>query len=367
MLNVVIPMAGLGTRFLDAGYDIPKPLIEIGGKTLVEHSIETLGVSADRYIFITREYDDKKYNDMLTNIFNNLVSNFVEIRVSGIQHGTSYSALYAKDFINNDDELILTNCDQRLEWDADAFLNYLRESKADGCILVHPSSSHKHSYAVVENGLVTHLAEKNPVSDNALVGVHYWKHGKDFVKSAEQLVEACLKDGRESYVSLTYNYLINDGKTVSAYPIPASQYIPLGTPRDLEIYDLKIHEYYTKKPMTVFLDLDGTILRHAYHFPDPADSKPELLPGALDKINSWIDAGHKIIITTARREINRGKVEEQLKNLGVRWDQMIMDLSSGTRVLINDKLQEIDEDRALGINVVTDSGFEDIDWEGYGL
>lgn len=364
--NIIIPMAGLGSRFSDAGFDVPKPLIEIDGKTLIQHSVETLGIHG-RLIFITREYDNSEHNSKLTEILHDLAPGHIEIRAKGKQFGTSYSALMAKDYIDNDDELILTNCDQRLEWDPEDFLRISRAHGIDGSILVHPSSSHKHSYAVVENNLVTHLAEKNPISNNALVGLHYWKRGSDFVKSAETLIADCLKDGRESYVSLTYNYLINDNKKIIPYSIPANQYIPLGTPRDLEIYQAKIDEYYAEKPKTIFLDLDGTILQHAHHFPSYEDSKPTLLPGALDKVNEWIIAGHKIVITTARREVNRSIVESQLRELGLHWDYMVMDVSKGERFIINDKLQTSDADRAVGINVITDSGFNHVPWDKYGL
>lgn len=108
-------------------------------------------------------------------------------------------------------------------------------------------------------------------------------------------------------------------------------------------------------------------MRHAHHFPSYEDSKPELLDGVLDKINNWILAGHKIVITTARREINRAIVESQLKELGLHWDYMIMDISKGKRFLVNDKLQTIDADRAIGVNVITDAGFNSIDWKEYGL
>lgn len=366
MTNIIIPMAGLGTRFSDAGFDKPKPLIEIDGKTLIQHSVETLGISG-QYIFITREYENKDYNKQITEILNDISPGHIEIRVSGKQHGTSYSALFAKDYIDNDDELVLTNCDQRLEWDPEDFLRFSRSHGLDGSILTHESSSHKHSYAVVSNGFVTHLAEKNPISNNALVGLHYWKHGKDFVRSAEDLVKSCKADGREAYVSLTYNNLIAEGKKIVAYQIPSNGYIPLGTPRDLEIYQAKINEYYEEKPKTIFLDLDGTALRHAHHFPSYEESKPELLPGVLNKVNEWITAGHKIVITTARREVNRSTVEAQLKELGLHWDYMIMDVSKGQRIIINDKLQTADPDRAIGINIITDSGFATINWKDYGL
>ena len=238
MINIVIPMAGEGSRFKDVGIDTPKPLVEVAGKTLAEHSIETLGISG-RFIFITKEYSNPEYNTRLSKIFNRLAPNHIEIRTNKPQFGTSYSALLAKKYIDNEDELILTNCDQHLVWNPDDFLKKSRVEGVDGSILVHNSSSHKHSYAVIKNNFVTHLAEKNPISKNALVGLHYWKHGKDFVESAEKLVSECKPSGKESYVSLTYNYLIENNKKISIYKIKNDQYICLGTPADLENYRKK--------------------------------------------------------------------------------------------------------------------------------
>ena len=359
-------MAGEGSRFKDVGIKTPKPLIEVDGKTLIEHSIETLGISG-KFIFITKEYSDPEHNKRLSKIFDRLAPDHIEIKTSEPQHGTSYSALLAKDYIDNDEELILTNCDQHLIWDPEDFLEKSRKDGVDGSILVHNSSSHKHSYAVIKDGLVLSLTEKNPISSDALVGLHYWKRGKDFVKSAENLVLECARDGKESYVSLTYNYLVSSGKKIIAHSIPTNAYVSLGTPRDLEIYQAKINEYYLEKPSTIFLDLDGTVLRHAHHYDDSQGVSPELLDGVLERLNKWIIAGHKIVITTARREANRQLVETQLKELGLHWDYMVMDVSKGKRFLVNDKLQSFDDDRAIGINVITDSGFNSIDWDVYGL
>jgi len=366
MINILIPMAGDGKRFLDAGYSIPKPLIIVNGKTLIEHSVESLGISG-RYIFITKEYDNSDYNKQISEILNRVSPGHIEIRAVGKQYGTSSSALLAKEYIDNEDELIMTNCDQLLEWDPEDFLKKSRVEGVDGSILVHESSSHQHSYAVVSDGFVSHLTEKNPVSNNALVGLHYWKHGKHFVKSAEKLIKDSIKDSKESYVSLTYNYLINDGGRILTYKIPPNSYICLGTPRDVEIYEAKINEYYLERPSTIFLDLDGTVLKHAHHYTEKQSPNPELLNGVLSKINQWVVAGHKIVITTARREVNRQAVETQLKELGLHWDYMVMDVSKGKRFLVNDKLQPFDSDRAIGINVITDAGFDSIDWSVYGL
>jgi NDP-sugar pyrophosphorylase family protein len=365
-MNILIPMAGEGNRFKEIGIDTPKPLICVDGKTLIEHAIQSLDVEG-HYIFITKKYENEEYNKRLTKIFNDLVPSFTEIQVYGKQYGTSYSSLHAKDYIDNDDELIITNCDQILDWDSKDFLNVCR-SIGDGAVLLHESESHKHSYALIEEGKIIKLAEKNPISNSALVGLHYWKKGKDFVSSAERLITDLLSSGKESYVSLTYNYLINDKKTIIPYFIESNQYTSLGTPRDIEIYEAKVMEYYNKeKPKTFFIDIDGTSIKHSYHSWDKNISNMELLPGVLEKINEWKQQGHQIVFTTARRSKNHPNLKEELIKLGLPVDQLLTDVESGQRILINDKLRHKDVDRAVSINVVTDSGFDTINWKEYHL
>jgi NDP-sugar pyrophosphorylase family protein len=365
-MNILIPIAGEGNRFKEIGIDTPKPLIHVDGKTLIEHAVDSLNIEG-HYIFITRKYENEDYNKKITEILEGLAPNFTEIQVYGKQYGTSYSALHAKDYINNDDELIITNCDQLLDWDSEDFLRSSRLN-GDGSVLLHESESHKHSYALIEEGRVTKLAEKNPISNSALVGLHYWKKGKDFVSSAERLIADSLSSGKESYISLTYNYLINDKKTIIPYFIESNQYIPLGTPRDIEIYEAKVMEYYNKeKPKTFFIDIDGTTIKHSYHSWDKNPHHMELLPGVLEKINGWKQQGHHIVFTTARRGKNHPNLKQELMQLGLPVDQLLTDVESGQRVLINDKLRDKDIDRALAINVVTDSGFNTIDWKGHNL
>lgn len=126
-------------------------------------------------------------------------------------------------------------------------------------------------------------------------------------------------------------------------------------------------EFYTDKPKTIICDIDGTILKHAHVFSDLMWGDPELNPGVRDKLNEWDSLGHTIILMTARKESARDMTERQLEDLGVMWDHLIMGVTSGKRILINDKLQPEDPDRSLSVNVITDSGFTNTDWEGLGL
>lgn len=367
-MNIVIPMAGLGTRFSQEGFVLPKPLIEINGKTLIEHSIESLNIKG-KYIFITRNYENKDHNLLLSNKLKSLVPDCEEIKIDHVTSGASETCLFAKKFINNNESLIITNCDQRLEWDSNKFLSFINENSYDGIIVTHESNNPKHSYADVdENDFILDLKEKKVISKYALIGLHYWSKGEDFINSAENLLNNFKNEKKpECYISETYNYLIECGKKIKNYLLPNEQYIPLGTPYDLNIYNGKIKEFYTDKPKTIFCDIDGTILNHLHKFSVITDSNQSLLEGVVEKFNEWDSHGHKIILCTARKESARKMTEDSLKRLGICWDVLLMGLTSGVRVLINDKINDNIQDRAIGVNLITNSGFKKVDWRKINL
>lgn len=234
-------MAGKGQRLIDAGILTPKPLLEVGGKTLAEHSITTLGMPNANFVFVTRPFEDVEDNNKLNDIFNSLNINFGTAFIETGEHrGSAHSSLYAQRAVEAlrmlDQPLIVTNCDQILKWDADKFLKFVNDVNADGAVILYKSNNSKNSFAIVKNGLVSEIVEKNPVSDDALIGIHYWKHAKDFFKSAKELVKLS-PYGKEAYVSETYNFLINSGKKIYAYWLGEDEkFIPIGTPEDIESY-----------------------------------------------------------------------------------------------------------------------------------
>jgi len=368
-MNIIIPMAGLGSRFKSEGFILPKPLIEVGGKTLIEHSIESLNIPG-QYIFITRKYDDVNHNLLLSKKLKEVIPESVEILIESPTKGSVETCLYAKDFINNDEPLIITNCDQRLEWNSEDFLDFINNNNnSDGIVVTYDSDNPKNSFVKLnDNGDVITITEKNPISRNSLIGLHYWKNGKLFIDSSEKLMGEFEKNGRpECYISETYNFLIENNMKIKSYEIPVNEYISLGTPYDLSVYQAKIKEFYTDKPKTIFCDIDGTILRHVHKFSDVCTTDPVLLNGVLKKFNEWDSQGHKIILCTARKESAREITEKHLKSLGICWDYLIMGVSSGVRVLINDKLNKTDSNRSVSVNVITNEGFEKIDWKKYNL
>ena len=121
-----------------------------------------------------------------------------------------------------------------------------------------------------------------------------------------------------------------------------------------------------KRRVAIF-DVDGTILHHVHRHSDVISLPPKLLRGVQKKFDEWDSQGHRIVLCSARKEAAREHTEKQLKSLGLTWDYLVMGVTSGDRVLINDKLHQGHKDRAIAINVITNGGFDAIQWENYSL
>lgn len=231
-LNVLIPMAGAGTRFAEAGYSFPKPLIEVDGKPMIQLVVENIGMDAN-YIYVCQEEHRQKFN--LDTMMNMMTSNNSIVSIDRITEGAACTALLAEDHINNDDPLFFANSDQYVKWDPVEFMYNMQESDCDGGIVTFKATHPKWSFAEIdEDGFVIRVAEKDPISDNATVGFYYWKKGSDFVKYARQMIEANFRTNGEFYVCPVFNMAIRDGKKIKAYHV--DEMWGLGTPEDLELY-----------------------------------------------------------------------------------------------------------------------------------
>ena len=231
-LNVLIPMAGAGSRFEQAGYTFPKPLIEVNGKPMIQVVIENLNLDAN-YIYVVQKAHREKYN--LDTLLNLLTPGCKIVETDGLTEGAACTALLAKDYINNDNPLFFANSDQFVEWDSNEFMYKMQETDADGGIVTFTATHPKWSFAKVDdNGLVTEVAEKNPISDIATVGYYYWKNGSDFVKYAEQMIEKNIRVNNEFYVCPVFNQAVEDCKEIRTFNTTGMW--GLGTPEDLKYY-----------------------------------------------------------------------------------------------------------------------------------
>ena len=231
-LNILIPMAGAGSRFEQAGYTFPKPLIEVNGKPMIQVVVENLNIDAN-YIYVVQKSHREKYN--LDTMLNLITPGCKIVEVGVLTEGAACTALLSKEYIDNDSPLFFANSDQFVEWDSNEFMYKMQESNCDGGIVTFKATHPKWSFAKIDdNGFVTEVAEKNPISDNATVGYYYWKHGSDFVKYAEQMVERNIRVNNEFYVCPVFNQAIEDCKKIRIFE--SSKMWGLGTPEDLKFY-----------------------------------------------------------------------------------------------------------------------------------
>jgi HAD superfamily hydrolase (TIGR01509 family) len=231
-MNVLIPMAGAGSRFQAAGYTFPKPLIDVEGKPMIQVVVDNLNIDAT-YIYVVQKEHREKYN--LDTLLNLITPNCKIVEVDGLTEGAACTTLLAKKFIDNDEPLIMANSDQFVEWDSNEFMYKMIEQKVDGGILTFTATHPKWSFAKVdEYGYVTEVAEKNPISDIATVGVYYWAKGSDYVKYAEQMISKNIRTNNEFYTCPTFNEAIVDGKKIKTFNI--DKMWGLGTPEDLKYY-----------------------------------------------------------------------------------------------------------------------------------
>lgn len=231
-INIVIPMAGLGSRFAKVGYKMPKPLIDVLGKAMIQKVVKNIGIKG-RYIFIVQnEHYEKYYLDILLKA---IVSDCEIIKTSGLTEGAACSVLLAKELINNDDSLVIANSDQLLDWNSDEFIDYCFMNDIDGCISTFNNNDPKFSYVKVNgDNFVTKVAEKVVISENASTGIYFWKQGSDFVKYAEEMINKNIRVRGEFYVAPVFNLAVGDNKKISIKK--CEKFYCLGTPEDLERY-----------------------------------------------------------------------------------------------------------------------------------
>ena len=228
-LNILIPMAGAGSRFQQAGYIFPKPLIEINNKPMIQCVIDSLKLEGN-YIFIVQKEHQIKYN--INSVLKILKPNCKIIELDKITEGAACTTLLAKEFINNNNPLIIANSDQYIEWDSIKSMYNFNSKKIDGSILTFEAIHPKWSYAKVDkNNFVTEVAEKKVISKNATVGVYYWKKGNEYVKYAEQMIKKNIRVNKEFYVCPVFNEAILDKKKIIIDQVDEMH--GLGTPEDL--------------------------------------------------------------------------------------------------------------------------------------
>lgn len=238
MLNVVVPMAGRGSRFADAGYKEPKPLIDVGGKRMIEVVINNLKPTCEhRFIFVCQEEHVKAYG--LESVFRNVCDNFEIVTINGITEGAAITVLKAREYFDNDEPLMIANSDQWVDVDINDYLNDMEERNLSGSMLTMKADDPKWSYAKVDKiGMVSEVVEKVVISDEATVGIYNFNKGSDFCHFADYMVENDIRSNGEFYVAPVYSFMAQKSHKIGIYNIgeEANGMYGLGIPADLELF-----------------------------------------------------------------------------------------------------------------------------------
>ena len=218
-MNVIIPMAGLGLRLTKHGYKEPKPLVQILGRPIVEWAIETIG-NEGNFIFCCNKKHIKEYE--LEKILKKKVPSCKIISIDHQTEGTAETILEAKNLIDNDEELFISDSDHYIQWNKTQFNEKIRTQLIDACVFVFPENQNSKDYSYVkvnDEGFVKESAEKIPISKTACAGMHYFRRGSDFVKYAEIMIKNNHRFNNEFYMTPVYNELVQAGKKIITFPI----------------------------------------------------------------------------------------------------------------------------------------------------
>lgn len=234
-VNIVIPMAGQGSRFAKAGYAKPKPFIDVLGKPMITHVLENLSIPGARFILLARAEHCQKEAEVIAWIKNHYPVEFV--LVDKLTEGSACTVLHAHRLINNDTPLLIANSDQLVDMKIADFLEDSVSRKLDGSVLCFEDDNAKWSYAKLDSlGFISEIREKEVISSHATVGIYYFQRGRDFVDNALDMFVRNDRVNNEFYTAPVYNYAIKQGKKFGIFSIEKDSMHGIGTPEDLDAY-----------------------------------------------------------------------------------------------------------------------------------
>ena len=237
-MKVVIPMAGLGSRFAEKSYVFPKPLCDVNGKPMIQRVVENLGFTDAQHIFLVQEEHRQQYSidDMLQTIS----PGCEVIGVDGLTEGAACTVLLARQAIDSRDELLIANSDQLVDFSHENFDTMRHFTLANAIVFTFRATHPKWSFVRLDiDGCITEVAEKRVISDVATCGVYWFRHGQDFVQAADQMIAKDIRTRGEFYLAPAINEMLDTPRgynpdTVLPFFVDAMHGI--GTPEDLEAY-----------------------------------------------------------------------------------------------------------------------------------
>lgn len=232
--QIVILMAGNGSRFKEKGYTTDKPFIKVDNKTFLELTLESFHKN-NSFILVMKKEFLSLYKDEIKE-----VSKKYKIKIfttDKMTAGAASTALFIWKQINNKKPVIFADVDNfYLEKAAQKFLDFSIVQKFDAAVSTFNSSSAKFSYIKYKNNLVLETKEKEVVSDQAISGLYFFKSGKKFIDYCISLHIYDQKTKNEFYLSNIYNLMIEKKEKIGWMNIETKNYISLGTPEQLEEY-----------------------------------------------------------------------------------------------------------------------------------
>ena len=233
-MKVLIPMAGEGSRFAKEGYTFPKPLINVCGKPMIQLVVENLDFDCE-YIFLVRKAHIDKYTGLIDTLDRITNGRFQYVVVDGLTEGAACTALLAEGLIDNDEDLLIANSDQYIDYQAPNFNMLKNQTNCDAIVYTFNAVHPKWSFVKTNSrGFITEVAEKKPISNIATCGIYWYRKGSDFVKYAKQMIDKDIRVNNEFYIAPVYNELVGDGKTLITFYV--DKMWGIGTPEDLNIF-----------------------------------------------------------------------------------------------------------------------------------
>ncbi len=236
-INMLVPLAGAGRLFEEAGEVFPKPLVEIGGYPMIQVVCDDLACDLDQqFIFVIRQSDEQQF--ALREVLELIKPDCEIVVVDADTGGAACTALLAVEHIDNDTPLVIANADQHIGGEFRRFINHALNTDVDGSMIVFESIHPKWSFVRCDaDGYAVEVAEKRPISRNATAGVYYFKEGSEFVDACKNMIRKDAQVMGQYFICPCYNEMILKGLKIPVFPISKDVVFPFSSPDDVKEFE----------------------------------------------------------------------------------------------------------------------------------
>jgi len=311
IMNIIIPLGGVGERFKNDGYTKPKPLIKIFGKEMIYYLIDNLKIDKDDKIYIIYHHDLDKYN--FKEKIHNRYKNITLIKLNRVTQGAAETLLYGLnniDYVNRDKKTVVLDCDTFYTCDVLKYRNM-----DDNVVYCFRDDQDKPIYSYIKfesKNIIKNIREKHKISEYANTGCYCFSSGLTLAKYCDKIINEDIRENNEYYTSCVISKMLEDDHVFRAQIIDKEDFQCVGTPLQLKIF-CNNFKNYTK--MRICFDLDNTLVT----YPNISDDYTSV--GPIEKNIKYLKylkkLGHTIIIYTARRmRTHGGNIGKITKDIG---------------------------------------------------